>query len=146
MPSYRGRIGHYGCLVAVEIQAADSVDEDSLADRLTVGHSAQIDTGSPVTLLASRLVELLRLPSLGMDVVETRYGDVDCAVYEVATDLVLGDSPDHSTERRRLAATMEVFEFDCLYDAYSLVLGRDAMSKVKITLDGPRRRFELSID
>ncbi len=144
MTVYRGRNGHHGCLVPVEIQPDDNPAR--YHPEPAVGHFAQVDTGSTETLLSSQLAGLLRLEPLGTDLVETPHGVFDCIVYSVAIDLVVGEGLRLSTERRRLANAIEVFEFDALYDDYSMVLGRNALAGLRLALDGPARSFEISLD
>jgi hypothetical protein len=148
MVSLEGEVGDRGCVVHIEVRSSATDEFPSLRDRASAVCSAIIDTGADVSCITPEVAERLGLEAHEADLVFTPGGPaegIDAFAYRIEVALIEG-RPGPSSKRVWLPLPFRVLELQLRDGPVSALIGRDVLSWVRLTYDGPQARFSITSD
>lgn len=147
MLSIGGAVGDRGCVIHIELRPPEDEIADT-RDRIAVVCDAIIDTGADLTCITPELAERIGLEAHEVERVLTpggAPGGTDAFVHRVEVALIDGD-PGHQDGRAWLPLPLRIFELPLHDGPYTALIGRDVLSWLRLTYDGPGARFSITSD
>jgi hypothetical protein len=146
VPSIRGPFGVRGPIVDVQVGLSEPLQKWMMSQGMNIPPPITvqmlIDTGADTTTVAEIHMRSLNIPVSGAAPVRTITTDVTgaaCNTYGASLRICapgFGDSPHH-------IRALEVLGREFHNEGFDGLLGRDVLSTLMLTIDGPRRRFHL---